>query len=204
MNTDKDIPYGYCHCGCSQKTKIAKRTRTARGQFKGKPMKYLPGHIWRKSPVDHIVDPETGCWEWQQGKNDQGYGMTYGKESKKYGTERAHRIYYIRKYGPIPDGMNVCHHCDNPACVNPDHLFLGTQKDNMLDCSAKERSWNYTYPDNQVGKNNSCAKLIESDVKEIRKLYRQGFSQSHLGRQFGVSQGQIWRIVHRLSWAHID
>lgn len=80
---------------------------------------------------------ETGCWTWVGGKNKDGYG-SFGPGGRSQ-TELAHRWSYANFVGKIPDGLYVLHHCDSPSCVNPDHLFIGTQKDNVADCIAKGR-----------------------------------------------------------------
>ncbi len=91
---------------------------------------------------------KTGCWEWTRAKTHDGYGhMTYRLGiSSKAGSVLAHRLAYEITKGPIPAGMYVCHHCDNPPCVRPDHLFLGTQRDNVYDSIAKRRRRNCTPP----------------------------------------------------------
>jgi hypothetical protein len=83
-----------------------------------------------------LIDPDTECWVWQRSKNNLGYGFIsyHGK-----GNQLVHRVSYQEFIGPIPDGLNVLHHCDNPPCANPDHLFTGTQKDNAADMVAKGR-----------------------------------------------------------------
>ena len=87
------------------------------------------------TPWDYIIDPVTGCHEWQRSKNSRGYGQFWIKGKHFF----AHRFYYEQKYGPIPKGLNGCHTCDNPGCCNADHVFPGTQKDNMADAAQKGR-----------------------------------------------------------------
>lgn len=84
----------------------------------------------------YMPEPNTGCWLWAKACKDNGYGMTYLNRS----AITAHRCSWILNRGPIPIGMCVCHKCDTPACVNPDHLFLGTNRDNINDCQRKGRS----------------------------------------------------------------
>jgi hypothetical protein len=117
-------PSGLCQCGCGEST----TTKHGRHQ------RYVRGHFYRKSPVPYIVDPVTGCWEWQWSKSN-GYGQFWINGKRMW----AHRFFYEQKYGPIPEGLKGCHTCDNPSCCNPDHVFPGTQKDNMADAAAKGR-----------------------------------------------------------------
>lgn len=80
-----------------------------------------------------------GCWGWDVSTDGAGYGTISNRLGSGHSPEKAHRVSYERENGPIPRGLVVCHKCDNPGCTNPDHLFLGTQKDNMRDCSEKRR-----------------------------------------------------------------
>lgn len=87
----------------------------------------------------YVVDPETSCWIWQGTKIKAGYGVIERRVDGKRVTKLAHRISYEHHVGPIPDGMKACHTCDTPSCINPAHLWLGTQADNMMDMQAKGR-----------------------------------------------------------------
>lgn len=80
-----------------------------------------------------------GCWEWSGNTDGKGYGTISHRNGAGFSPEKAHRVSYEKEYGSIPDGLFVLHKCDNPECTNPEHLFLGTQKDNMQDCSRKNR-----------------------------------------------------------------
>lgn len=132
-----------------------------------------------------------GCWEWQGTKLANGYGClkSGGKMLK------AHRAAWELVNGAISDGMCVCHRCDNPACVRPDHLFLGTNADNMADKVAKGRQ--------PYGERSAQAKITEHDVVDIRTLRAFGARQSALARAFGVSQQLVSAICNRLVWSHV-
>lgn len=123
---------------------------------------------------------KAGCWEWDGSKNSHGYGqLAAGLPNSR--PEIASRAAYAAWVGPIPDGSLVCHRCDNPPCINPAHLFLGTKADNNRDMAQKRRTAN--------GEHKSSHKLSDAQVDEIRALYATGkFSQRELGVRFGVSQ----------------
>jgi len=196
-----EIPYGYCHCGCGQKTNIAKKTRTEDGIVKGQPVLYIVGH----STITPIAErfwkrvtpgPFTECWLWQ-GVKRNGYGMlSADRTGKGIG---AHRVSWMIHFGEIPDGLFVCHRCDNPSCVNPAHLFLGTLRDNHADMMAKGRDGHGA----AKGISNPSAKLTESQVKEIRAMAAQGMTQVEIGQRFGITQAHVSDIVLRKVWTHV-
>lgn len=129
-----------------------------------------------------------GCWLWRGYKDKDGYGHT-----KINGQSMgAHRAAYILARGPIPAGLNVCHSCDNPACCRPDHLFLGTQKENCQDARRKDR--------HSRGTRNGISKLTDDAVRDIRAS---SLSQVALGKKYGVTQGTIWHVLERRHWAHV-
>lgn len=108
----------------------------------------------------------------------------------------AHRFSYSIVHGEIPDGFDVCHKCDNPPCVNPKHLFLGTHKQNMADAVAKKRQ--------ARGSKAGLAKLTEKKVSKIKALYSSGgYSHRSLGRKFGVDGSQITRLLSKKQWRHV-
>ena len=123
----------------------------------------------------------------------------------------AHRVMYEMTFGPISPGLSVCHRCDMPACVRPDHLFLGTHTDNMQDCSRKGRKHGVYGNANGMRKNpgllrgtkNGCAKLDEDKVRQIRSLTATGVSWSQLALRFGVSKSAIMMIVTGRKWAWV-
>jgi hypothetical protein len=129
--------------------------------------------------------PET-CWIWQGWKFPQGYGQ-FRLQGKTF---RAHRVAYLITNGPFDQTLHVLHNCDNPPCVNPDHLFLGTQFDNVHDSVKKDRRAHLH------GETNPYCILTDLEVNEIRDLYAsQQFSQRKLAKQYNVGQAQISRIV---------
>lgn len=124
--------------------------------------------------------------------------MGYGEFSisRFSSNQLAHRVSYQIYIGEIPKGLFVLHKCDNPKCVNPDHLFLGTQKDNVHDMYKKER-------DSVKGIDSHFSKLDEEKVLLIRKEYSYGMSQRELSEMFNVDPSNISYIVNRKSWKHI-
>lgn len=143
-----------------------------------------------------IVKVESGCWEYSGTILTNGYGrLLY--DGQIYSP---HRLSYELNIGPIPDGLFVLHKCDNRCCVNPDHLFVGTLKDNADDMRAKGRD---AYGEN-FGENNGQAKLTEDQVRQIRKLLDEDvYSQREIGDLFGVTRGAIKMIKLRQTWRHI-
>lgn len=133
---------------------------------------------------------DDGCWEWQAGRGPQGYGAIRIPTK----TKRAHRVSYELFRGPIPDGLLVCHHCDNPGCVKPSHLFVGTTADNMHDRDRKGRG------NQRGGEQHPNAKLSGEDVLVIRELCESGSLQKVVADRFGVTFQEISKIVTRKIW----
>lgn len=137
------------------------------------------------------VNKTGGCWLWTGPMTEKGYGRFY----HNYQASRAHRVAYELCVGPVPAGVEICHRCDNPACVNPDHLFVGSHKDNMADMSRKDRGARLR------GQRNGMAKLTPEAVAEIRAKHTAGgVSQRQLAKVYSVSQGTIWQIVNGHYW----
>ena len=134
-----------------------------------------------------------GCWLWQGSLNPKGYGMMSIDSRPRL----VHRISWQVAHGPIPGGAFVLHKCDNPICVRPDHLFLGTQQDNMSDMVAKGRH----NPGHVPGEKNGCSKLTEVQVRSIRQSNLPGVV---LARKYGISPAQISDIRNRKSWRHLE
>ena len=127
------------------------------------------------------------CWLWLGTAGNDGYGRIWVNFSRL-----AHRMQWQRFNGPIPNGLFVCHHCDMPLCVNPRHLFLGTQKDNMQDAARKGRMGQ--------GETHHNAKLTEAQVLAIRKDPR---IQTEIAKEYGVANTAISKIKSRKRWGHL-
>lgn len=138
-----------------------------------------------------------GCVLWGASKRTRGlpYGMIGVEVAPGVWKIRAtHRVSWELYCGPIPKGMNVLHRCDNASCVNPDHLFLGTQKENVLDMNKKGRG------PSRAGERNGKAKLTAEQVASIRADQR---SQTKIAADYGVAHTLIGKIKHRKLWAHV-
>ena len=149
-------------------------------------------------PVDRFwsrVDRSGECWLWTRGSTGNGYGMF---SEAKHKLVLAHRYSWELANGSIPEGMFVCHTCDTPRCVRPEHLFLGTNAENMQDASRKGRLVGKRKP--RRGEESLSAKLTAADVAEIRARLSVGESQSALGRRYGVTQSAIWLIKTGKNW----
>jgi len=151
----------------------------------------LKERFWNKVDIRGIDE----CWEWLGGKTGSGYGAIR-RGRKREGMELAHRAAWTLVNGDIPDKMQVCHHCDNKGCVNPLHLFLGTQADNVSDMVRKRRQ--------NKGENHGRAKLTRDQVIAIREEYAGGgISQRKLAARYHVDRALIWGILSRKLWRHV-
>ncbi len=155
----------------------------------------------KASIVDHVsafwekVEKGDGCWLWMASVMSNGYGAAWDGSKVK----TAHRRSYELTKGEIPQGMHVLHTCDDRRCVNPDHLFLGTNLDNINDRVAKGRS---NRRSRAVGEAHGMSKLTESQVIQIREL-ASTLSELEVAAQFGVSRNTVNRIVLRRTWKHV-
>jgi hypothetical protein len=136
------------------------------------------------------VEKTSSCWEWTAGKDPYGYGRFY--DGKHVG---AHRVAWELFKGPIPQGLCVLHHCDNPSCVNPDHLFLGTRVDNARDRDRKNRT--------SRGERNGKAKLTKKQVLEIRARIASGETRRSVAKDFNICRQTIDNIANKKVWGHV-
>ncbi|MBA2706616.1 MAG: HNH endonuclease [Gemmatimonadaceae bacterium] len=152
----------------------------------------LSQRFWQK------VNKTSDCWEWTGHRQPAGHGLI-GRGGRGNGMALAHRVSWEFHYGEIPEGLKVCHHCDNGWCVRPDHLFLGTQADNLADMRAKGRA--FIPP---PGQDHPAARLLDEDVYAIRAadLSERG-SQRRLAEKYGVSSTHIRWIRQRRQWTHL-
>lgn len=138
-----------------------------------------------------------GCWEWTSSKNPRGYGLISQFQKNRW---IAHRLSWVLHIGPIPKNKFVCHKCDNPGCVNPKHLFIGTHKENMLDRLRKGRT--------ASGERNAGHKLTKSQVNKIRSIKTihglrkrsDGITRADLAKKYGVHKETIHRVLRNEMW----
>lgn len=182
-----------CECGCGEPAAVAKKTDRSRGWIQGQSLRFAHGHnsVKRHGWVEEDRGYETPCWIWQGGLDQFGYGQTYtGGRNKARVKISTHRLAWITAYGPIPDGQWVLHRCDVPTCINPAHLFLGSNLENIADMVSKRR--------HAHGERNGGAKLTPDQVREIRAA--QGVYQRDLAKRYGVSQTTIHSIRAGHTW----
>lgn len=135
---------------------------------------------------------ETGCWLWLGVVNDSGYGTIVFNGR----VQRVHRLLWKELIGEIPEGMFLLHRCDIPCCVNPSHLFVGTQNDNMKDMARKKRS--------AIGVKNCMSKLADEDIRRIFLLRADGLLQREIAVRFGVNRATISYILGGVTWRHVQ
>lgn len=190
----EDALYGYCHCGCGQKTNIAPRTDRRIGWISGEPIRYIHGHHGRKDLAERFwskveVRGENECWEWKASTRTGGYGV-FRNGSNLVG---AHRLAWeIANEQDVSDDLIVRHKCDNRLCCNPAHLELGTKADNSHDMVSRGRV--------ARGSGSGRSVLAEEDVLEIYRLLSEGEGVGSIARNYGVAYNTIWKISVGTSW----
>jgi len=149
------------------------------------------------------VEQGDGCWLWIGGKfQGRGYGQ-FRIGARKV---RAHRASWERHNGQVPEGLCVCHRCDNPSCVRPDHLFLGTHADNAADRDAKSRGTKGRKRPEAAshGVHNPAAKLNEAEVLSIRRLRAKGLTYRSIAERHGISVSEARNVASRRTWRMVD
>lgn len=141
---------------------------------------------------------DNGCMEWTGAKNSNGYGHFNNRFRK---TIKAHRYSYQLHFGLIAESMNVLHKCDNPLCVSPEHLFLGTLKENTRDCIQKGRF--IPWKSDKRGETNGFNKLNETQVMSIRKRISNGDKVQKIASELNLSYKTIYNIKNHKSWSHL-
>lgn len=159
------------------------------------------------------TDKTEGCWIWTGGRGRATRpGFVYGQVKIRPQRFATHRISWALVNGAIPRGMCICHRCDVPLCVNPDHLFVGTQADNLRDAWEKGRARGHTFTieererahaNRAIGSRLGSARLTEARVIELRELRASGVSIADLVQRFGLNRGTIWKAATRRSWRHV-
>lgn len=179
-------------CGKEARTRGWCAGHYAMWRAHGDPLKRLRIHHPGKTVIERFLIYTTktaGCWVWTGNKDHNGYGYMKVDGKQKI----ASRLSYVLHKGDIPEGMNVLHRCDNPICVNPEHLFTGTQKDNLADMDKKGRS------NRPHGTKHGGTKATEATVKAIRKSR---LPRKVLAQTYGLSLSQVYKICARTSRTH--
>lgn len=144
-----------------------------------------------------IPEPNSGCWLWERGLTSTGYGQTHigGRRERGGKVAQAHRAMWIACHGDIPHGLFVCHHCDVKTCVNPDHLYLGTPKQNTADAVARDRIVR--------GEKRRNARLSDEMVRTIWRMHNARASSREIGDHIGVDPRHVRKVLEGAIWTHV-
>jgi hypothetical protein len=171
-------------------------------------IKNKPHHVYKELVLHKItqkridrfwkyIEKKDGCWIWRGGLNSMGYGQFHIGNGKM---ALCHRLSWVVHRGPIDGDLCILHKCDNPKCVNPDHLFIGTMKDNMQDKANKKRNLK------NIGEYSCQHKLTDCEATEIRKLYKRAtrnFNIQSLAKKYNIGQTTVWEILNGRAWKHL-
>jgi hypothetical protein len=140
-----------------------------------------------------------GCWGWIGNTDGKGYGTLSNRKGNGFSPEKAHRVSYEKFYGEIPKGMNVCHACDNPVCTNPQHLWIGTQKENMQDCGAKGRVSKISIKNLTFNHKRALTEKQVNEIKNIKFVAQNGRGQGRtkidVAKEYGVCVDLIKMVI---------
>lgn len=182
-SVDGSMPAGFCQCGCGEHTGTWEKTSKVLGRIKGQPKRFVHNHHGRKSPVEYVEEDrgyETPCWVWRRATGSCEYGSL--RDQEKGYSRRAHILYFERRYGPVPDGLELDHLCRVRSCVNPEHLEPVTHAENMR----------------RAGHN----KLSRGLVAELKAKHATGaFTVAELARMFGINRNHVTDVVSGKAWA---
>lgn len=176
--------------------------------------------------IESYIDKAATCFAWTGHVDEHGYGyITLKCRDGKFRSLRAPRVLWELTNGPIPDGQYICHHCDNPNCVRPDHLFLGSHEDNMRDMREKgraatgDRNGKSVHPESILrgdahpnrqhpeklahGERHHMAKMTAEKVRAMRQLHAEGVSTAELVRMFGIAKPTVHQILAGRTWRHV-
>jgi hypothetical protein len=184
-----------CKCICGKIKEVQKHAIiTGRSKSCGCEQARMIGYDERvkKRLLKNMKIDKDGCWMWQKGKDKNGYGICGYKKK----TVKAHRLIYFLVNGEIPNKKFVCHKCDNPSCINPDHLFIASPAENSKDMTNKKRQAN--------GNQNWSSKLSIEDVLEIKRMRKEEkLSYLKISKRFKVSPHTIYAIIKKKIWKHV-
>lgn len=186
------MPIAKCaECGLSFQA-LAREIKRGGGKFCSRPCYFKHNRKARDFPIDHFwskVQKTAACWLWIGKLNGYGYGAVRLADGS---TIAAHRFSWEMHNNQIQEGLYVCHHCDNPRCVRPDHLFLGTQDDNIKDAKRKNRT--------AAGEGHGRHRLSLEQVISIRKERQSGTSLGDISKNYGISKGHASLICNNKLW----
>lgn len=174
------IPYGYCHCGCGQKTATIPASNRRRGLVRGEPMRFIQHHQRLLTDPGYTEDLLTGCWLWRGTIGTAGYGIICRYNRFGVRCDTAHRFYYEQHREAIPADMQIDHLCKNKGCVNPNHMEVVTRTVNM--------------------RRRDFCKLDMDKAREIRNKYASGTTKAQLAREYEVAFMSITYIVRNETW----